>query len=123
MNALTKLLLALSAAVLVTTAVVAQDIDPESGLIIDTHWETVKGMCTACHSAKLITAQRGSRETWEQIIRWMQATQGLWQFDPQTETNILDYLAANYPPGEAYRRKPLSPLLMPANPYDIAAQQ
>ena len=122
MNALRTLMITLSAGLLLTTAVSAQEIDKESGLIIDTHWETVKGMCTACHSAKLITAQRGSRETWLDIIRWMQATQGLWQFDPETEKNILDYLATNYPPGEAYRRKPLSPLLMPDNPYAVAAQ-
>ena len=97
-------------------------VDPESGFIIDKNWEIVKATCTACHSSKLVIGQRGSRDTWKGIIRWMQATQGLWQFDPETEKNILDYLATNYPPGEAYRRKPLSPLLMPDNPYAVAAQ-
>jgi hypothetical protein len=100
------------------TSASAQEIDEQTGLVIDTHWETVKIHCTVCHSAKLITAQRGSRETWQEIIRWMQATQGLWQFPEETENHILDYLAKHYPPGDGYRRKPLSPLLMPANPYE-----
>lgn len=91
----------------------AQKVDEESGLIIAPNWETVKANCTACHSAKLITGQRGSRETWEGIIRWMQKTQGLWQYEPQVESDILDYLAANYPPGDSFRRSPIPPQLMP----------
>lgn len=91
----------------------AKEVDPESGFIIDKNWEIVKATCTACHSSKLVIGQRGSRDTWKGIIRWMQATQGLWQFEPKMEDQILTYLATNYPPGKSYRRKPLSPLLMP----------
>lgn len=91
----------------------AREVDPESGFVIDEHWEVVKATCTACHSSRLVIGQRGSRDTWKGIIRWMQATQGLWQFQPEMEDQILTYLATNYPPGQAYRRKPLSPLLMP----------
>jgi len=54
------------------------------------------------------------------MIRWMQATQGLWPLDEATENQILDYLATHYPPGESYRRKPLSYLLLPENPYSAA---
>lgn len=96
---------------------VSAEEDPATGLTIAENWETVRNNCIACHSAKLITQQRASRDTWEQMIRWMQATQGLWEFDEATETQILDYLADNYPPGEAYRRKPLSFLMLPENPY------
>lgn len=112
----------LLAATLVVAAPLAsaQDTDPATGLILDEHWETVRNNCIACHSAALITQQGASRETWEQMIRWMQSTQGLWQFDPETETQILDYLATNYPPGDSYRRKPLSYLLLPENPYERA---
>ena len=72
-------------------------------------WETVKTHCTVCHSAKFITFQRGDRETWTSMIRWMQKTQGLWTFDPKTEDTILTYLADNYPPGKPSRRKNLPP--------------
>ena len=48
------------------------EIDPDSGLTIADGWETVRANCTACHSAKFITFQRGDRDTWESMIRWMQ---------------------------------------------------
>ncbi|GAA5194727.1 hypothetical protein GCM10025772_28320 [Ferrimonas gelatinilytica] len=76
-------------------------------------WETVKNNCTVCHSAKFITLQRGDRDTWESMIRWMQKTQGLWQFPDNVETTILDYLSTHYPPGPPSRRANLPPRLMP----------
>ncbi len=97
------------------TAAAAVETDPETGLIIAPGWDTVKTNCTICHSAQFITWQRGDRETWLSMIRWMQKTQGLWQLEPATENTILDYLANNYPPGEASRRRNLPPAAMPAN--------
>ncbi|WP_197685626.1 hypothetical protein [Vreelandella subglaciescola] len=47
----------------------------------------------------------------------MQKTQGLWQFQPEMEATILDYLASNYGPKEDARRPPLPRALMPDNPY------
>lgn len=91
----------------------AYPFDQASGLIMAPGWETVKGNCTACHSAKFITGQRGDRETWQSMIRWMQRTQGLWQIPIETETIILDYLSNNYPPGKASRRANLPSSLMP----------
>ena len=88
-------------------------IDPVSGLAIADGWETVRANCTACHSAKFITLQRGDRDTWESMIRWMQNTQGLWLFDEETEDTILSYLAVNYPPGKSSRRRNLSPAELP----------
>ena len=58
--------------------------DRESGLKIAPGWETVKTNCTGCHSARLIVFQKGDRDTWLAIIRWMQKTQGLWNFDKKT---------------------------------------
>lgn len=89
------------------------EIDPDSGLVVAEGWETVRANCTACHSAKFITLQRGDRDTWESMIRWMQNTQGLWLFDEQTEETILSYLAVNYPPGKSSRRRNLSPAELP----------
>lgn len=94
----------------------AAEIDKASGLIVSPGWETVKANCTVCHSAKFITWQRGDRDTWLSMIRWMQQTQGLWQLPPATETVILDYLATNYPPGKASRRKNLPPSALPVVP-------
>jgi len=82
-------------------------IDPSSGLIIAPGWELVKINCTVCHSARFITFQRGDRESWTSMIRWMQETQGLWKFDAKTEDIILTYLADNYPPGKSSRRRNL----------------
>jgi hypothetical protein len=94
----------------------AVETDPDSGLIIAPGWETVRTNCTICHSAKFITFQRGSRESWASMIRWMQSTQGLWQFDPQTEDVILTYLAETYPPGKSSRRRNLPAGDMPPPP-------
>jgi hypothetical protein len=93
-------------------------LDSETGFVIDEHWELVKLNCTGCHSAKIVTQTRAERETWLAMIRWMQRTQNLWQFPPQTETEILDYLTSNYAPMRPRsRRAPLdSSLLPPVSP-------
>lgn len=82
----------------------ANEIDKQSGLIVAKGIESVKTNCTVCHSAKFIILQRGDRDTWKSMIRWMQKTQGLWEFTPEIEDEILTYLETNYPPGEASRR-------------------
>jgi hypothetical protein len=97
-------------------ALPAQEIDEASGLIKNSGWEMVRIHCGGCHSHALVTAQRADRQTWLEIIRWMQATQNLWQFDPQTEATILDYLAENYPPQPNRRRAPIPPSLLPSPP-------
>ena len=91
--------------------------DPLTGLIMAGDWEVVRNNCIACHSTRLITQQRGSAEQWLGMIRWMQAKQNLWQFDPDTEAKIVGYLAEYYPPRQESRRAPLPGELMPPNPY------
>lgn len=91
----------------------AAEVDEQTGLVKADGWEQVRIHCGGCHSHKLVTAQRADRQTWLAIIRWMQATQNLWQFDPTTENAILDYLATNYPPRPDRRRAPIPPPLMP----------
>jgi len=80
-------------------------------------WEIVRANCVACHSARLVTQQRGTAQQWLTMIRWMQKKQNLWQFDPATEEKIIAYLADNYPPSDAQRRAALPPDMMPPNPY------
>ena len=91
--------------------------DPVSGLKMTGDWQIVRANCTVCHSGKLVTNQRGTSDQWLTMIRWMQAKQNLWQFDPVTEGKIITYLAENYPPAAAQRRAALAPDLMPPNPY------
>jgi cytochrome c5 len=93
------------------------ELDPVTGLKMTEHWEIVRANCTACHSSKLITQQRGTAQQWLTMIRWMQEKQNLWQFDPVTEENIISYLAENYPPSDAQRRAALPHDLMPPTPY------
>ena len=93
------------------------ELDPFTGMKMTGDWELVRNNCIACHSAKLITQQRGTAEQWLAMIRWMQKKQNLWAFDPETEERIITYLAENYPPSEDRRRAAIPRDLMPPNPY------
>ena len=63
--------------------------------------------CTSCHSAKMVTQNRATRDGWLTMIRWMQETQNLWDLG-DSEPLILDYLAKYYAPEAAGRRQPLT---------------
>ncbi len=92
-------------------------LDPETRFVIDEGWEIVKANCIQCHSAKLVVQTRADRETWLEMIRWMQQTQNLWSFPTETEAKILDYLTAHYAPTQSRsRRAPLSASMMPPSP-------
>jgi hypothetical protein len=85
-----------------------------TGPLVDADgWQLVYAHCSACHSLRLVASQRGDRATWLRLIRWMQETQNLWQFEPTVEERIIDYLAANYAPSPVTRRAPLPAELMP----------
>ena len=109
-------------AVIASPASAAELFDEQTGLIIDSGWELVRAHCGGCHSHRIVTSQRANRQTWLDMIRWMQATQNLWQFDPATEAGILDYLAKNYPPQANRRRAPIPPSLMPVAPEGRTSQ-
>ena len=96
------------------------ELDAFTGLKKTGDWELVRNNCVACHSAKLITQQRGTKDQWLAMIRWMQKSQNLWQFDAETEAKIITYLAENYPPSEQRRRPPIPSELLPPNPYTAA---
>ena len=106
-KALTWLLTILLLVCVLPAFAAEQEIDQDTGLIIATGFEQVKKTCTVCHSAMLITQNKADRDGWLEMIRWMQAKQGLWQLDADTENAILDYLATNYGPTAASRRTPL----------------
>jgi hypothetical protein len=108
---LTGLLIAL------TASAQEPEIDAFSGFPKTGDWELVRANCIACHSPKLITQQRGTAEQWLSMIRWMQAKQNLWQFEPDAERRIVAWLAETYPPSEDRRRAAIPSDLMPPNPY------
>ncbi len=81
-------------------------LDLESGLIIDVGYRVVKTQCGVCHSTALVTQNRASREGWTDIIRWMQATEKLWDLG-ENEVIILNYLEKNYAPKKKGRRQNL----------------
>ncbi|QNF32999.1 hypothetical protein HUW51_09725 [Adhaeribacter swui] len=89
-------------------------IDKKTGLIIAPGFAVVSTTCVRCHSPKLITEKRATREGWLATIRWMQQTQGLWDLGPQ-EPVVLDYLAKNYAPKNEGRR----PLLKTTEWYKL----
>ncbi|MEQ9220273.1 MAG: cytochrome C [Cyclobacteriaceae bacterium] len=80
--------------------------DPYTVLEADDALPIVVGNCTNCHSAKLIAQNRATREGWQDLIRWMQETQKLWDLG-ENEDIILDYLAEHYAPEDIGRRKNL----------------
>lgn len=82
-------------------------LDEQSGLIIDQGLNVVKANCGACHSTFLVAQNRLTRQGWEDLIRWMQAEQNLWDLGEQ-EVVILDYLEKNCAPMSAGRRKSLA---------------
>ena len=90
----------------VAKSAIINGIDVETGLIAAEGFEVVKINCTRCHSAQLVVQNKGSREHWKEMIRWMQKTQGLWDLGAN-EVIILDYLEKNYASENVGRRAPL----------------
>lgn len=87
--------------------------DPDTGLVMAPGWELVRANCGACHSYRLVTAQRGDEAFWTDAIRWMQRTQNLWQIPAEVEAPLIAYLATHYNESDWGRRPPLSPSLLP----------
>lgn len=75
----------------------------ESDFVEGEHKFLVIANCTGCHSGKLVTQNRATREGWTNMIRWMQRTQNLKDLG-DAEAKILDYLAKHYAPAEQGRR-------------------
>ncbi|GAB5524201.1 MAG: hypothetical protein Roseis2KO_20730 [Roseivirga sp.] len=75
----------------------------EGEFIEGEHKLLVIANCTGCHSGKLVTQNRATREGWTNMIRWMQRTQNLKDLGAD-EQKILDYLSENYAPAEQGRR-------------------
>lgn len=89
-----------------TSAVVLTEGTDETGFVEGNFKMLVVANCTGCHSAKLVTQNRASKEGWKNTIRWMQETQNLWQLG-ENEEKILEYLSTHYAPQDQGRRASL----------------
>ena len=67
---------------------VENGIHVRTGLVYAEGFAIVNGTCTTCHSAKLVTQNRATRQGWAEMIDWMQETQGLWDLG-ENEKAIL----------------------------------
>ena len=101
-------LILITSLLIVQSAYAAQTIDSKSGLLIDKGFKTVKQHCSTCHSLKIVTQNKASRQGWLDTIRWMQKTQGTSSLNAKTEKVILDYLANNYSSSKKSRRAPIT---------------
>ena len=97
---------------LITTALEDEDkivngVHVRTGFVEDIGLMETVNNCTNCHSSKLVTQNRMSKERWVATIKWMQETQNLWDLGGN-EAIIVNYLAKNYAPENKGRRENLS---------------
>lgn len=85
---------------------VSDGVHVPTGLVADQGLESVLRHCVSCHSSKLITQNRATRDGWTSIIHWMYETQNLPQLGDQ-EPIIVSYLSKHYAPVASGRRKAL----------------
>ena len=74
-----------------------------SGLVYDDNFSIVLKVCTRCHSAKIITQTKATHQGWNDMLTWMQKTQGLEDLGTYRPT-ILSYLSKHYAPSKMGRR-------------------
>lgn len=97
-------------------------VDATTGLRKAPGWELVASNCSGCHSTRLVVQNRGNRDHWLSMIRWMQRTQNLWMLAPDVENTILTYLSTHYGEQPQTRRAALPASLMPPYPQAASAQ-
>jgi len=87
-------MLALAGAFVLLAAPANGDSDDEyDGLPPGEGRDDVYSYCAACHSAKLVSQQGLTRESWDETLDWMIEEQGMIAPDEEMRTVILDYLS------------------------------
>jgi len=56
----------------------------------------VFALCSGCHSVQLVKQQGMTRAKWDATLDWMVEQQGMAELDPETERQVLDYLAEHF---------------------------
>lgn len=87
---------------LAASATPASAQDGHQGLPPGDGRDIVSGLCSGCHSIKLVQQQGMSRKRWDEMLVWMVEKQGMPELPPEMRTTVLDYLAEHY--GEEQRR-------------------
>jgi hypothetical protein len=54
--------------------------------------------CNVCHSIRLVTQQRLSRERWDELLDWMVEKQGMPPLPEEDRALVLGYLAEHFNP-------------------------
>lgn len=90
--------IALCFGLLLASRVGAEEAEEWGGLPAGEGREVVYGLCSACHSLKLVIQQGLARESWHKTLQWMVEEQGMPELDADTEEQVLDYLAEHYGP-------------------------
>lgn len=78
---------------LLATPAGADNDDDYDGLPPGEGREDVYSYCAACHSAKLVSQQGLTRESWDETLDWMVEEQGMAEPDADLRKIILDYLS------------------------------
>lgn len=78
----------------------------ESGLIAKGDYLLVVTHCGGCHAHSLVSQNKNTVQGWEEVITWMQETQGLWELG-NDHNKIVKYLGTYYAPENTGRRKNL----------------
>ena len=86
---------------------VVNGIHQETGLAYGPGFTKVKSVCLSCHSSALIIQNKATAEGWDQMLTWMQRTQGLPPLGTDRKV-IVNYLATYYGPVESGRRPNLN---------------
>lgn len=96
-----KLLYALTAAALAALppAATAQTLEPVV-LPESPGWEEVEAYCSACHSLHIVVQQGLDRESWKEVLVWMEEEQGMPSLGDD-EAVVLDYLSTYFGPNDA----------------------
>ena len=68
------------------------------------HRDEVFDRCTACHSTAIIRRTRLDRAHWDDLMDWMTEKQGMPALEGEERVQIVDYLAAAFPPAAARAR-------------------
>jgi hypothetical protein len=78
--------------------------DPEDeywGLPRTAGHELVAGLCSYCHSLRIVMQQHATERRWSEILDWMVARQGMPALAPQDRAVVLEYLVRHFGSGEA----------------------
>jgi len=62
--------------------------------------ELVRERCLLCHSEDVVISQNLARARWDELLDWMEQTQGMAELPADIRAGILDYLEATQPPRE-----------------------